>query len=442
MEVRPDLEILIVGGGFSGVALGTNLVAKKAGLKIAVARDPKQPRFGMAYETDCPLHLLNVPAKGMSALADQPNDFIDWAASQGITLAPNDFAPRMTYRAYLEHLWSAQLLTGQVAEVADEITSLKPEGDQWVATTSEGLQLTAQTVVLAFGVFPPDPFLAASQVQNDPRYHPDPWHKGNSSEWGAEKRVAIIGTGLTAVDVVLTGESAGWKGHYTMISRSGRLSQIHDLSTPALPPDTIPPPVDSARALLKALREAAKNADIHGSNWRAVVDGMRPKIPIYWQTLSEQEKRRFLSHLRPFWEIHRHRMAPEIAARLESLKNEGRLSIIKGGVRQISADSEGLVLTGPEASYRFDRIYNCTGPTGKLTMWPSPLIRQLIQDGQVALDSGQRGINFEGNGRVCGSAKGLYVLGHPRKGIQWESTAVPELRVQAANLATELAQAV
>ena len=431
-------DLLIVGGGFSGVALGANIVSKRPETRIVVARDPKRPPFGIAYETDCPLHLLNVPAKGMSAFADQLTHFIDWSVSDGTPFQPNDFAPRRTYRRYLEHVWNQQKLKGSVEEVREEVISLCRSEGKWLAEFSSGDKRSFSLVALSFGAFPPDPFKAAEAVESDRRYHSDPWQAVDPLVWTDSSHVGIIGTGLTAVDVVLSGESLGWNGHYTMLSRSGRLSQVHDLSTPPLDPHTIPAPNESVRQLLRELKQASLKSALEGSNWRAVIDGMRPNNWKYWQTLSERDRERFLTHLRSFWEIHRHRMAPEIAERLDELQRQGRLTILKGKVDRISPVTNGIQVSSGEQDLRFDQLYNCTGPTGKVSSWPSKLIQQLIRDQVITLDSGCRGINFESGGWIDSPESGLCVIGHPRKGLLWESTAVPELRVQAANLAQEI----
>jgi len=44
------------------------------------------------------------------------------------------------------------------------------------------------------------------------------------------------------------------------------------------------------------------------------MDGLRPHWDMLWRRLPEHEQRRFLQHVARYWEVHRHRMAPQVAA--------------------------------------------------------------------------------------------------------------------------------
>ena len=443
-------DVLIVGGGFSGIALASSLVKRDPKATVLISRKPDGPTYGIAYETDCPLHLLNVPAKGMSAFPDAPTDFIDWAAHNGIALGPNDFAPRLVYRQYLETILNNAIETGRVAVIDQETIGANRVKDGWECTLRDGSLVRASSVILAFGGFPPAPILELKAVAEHPAYIANPWIDIDVAALRKCSRVGIIGSGLTALDVVLSLESKGFRGHYTLLSRRGLMPHVHDLSTPALPPEEIPIPEQNIRKLVRNVRHAIDRTETLGTNWRAVSDGMRPKVAQYWLVLSDSQRERFLRHIRPFWEVHRHRVAPQIAHRIAEIQKNDRLSIAAGRLLLVSACEDGILVpfarnqSSQVESFEFDLLVNCTGPSCKVTSWPSPLLASLISDGRAATDPLERGISSDQNGTVVDPSghvvQGLFVLGHPRRGQLWESTAVPELRVQASTLAEHLAQ--
>ena len=437
------VDVLIVGGGFSGIALASQLVRTEKDLHVVIARSPNGPKFGVAYDTDCVQHLLNVPAKGMSAFPEIPNHFIEWAHEQGNPLEPNSFASRRFYRSYLEALLKETLATGQARLIEKEVTDICKSTDGWQVEFTDGSFFSSSQVVIAFGGFPPSSIPETKAIANHPSFVANPWRSIDPCRLAYARKIAIIGTGLTAIDVILSCESAGFDGSYTLFSRRGRMPAVHDLSTKPLPQDAVPQPSDSIRELLKSLRKAAKESAKYDTNWRAVVDGMRPRMAVYWQTLSPESKRRFLSHLRPFWEVHRHRLAPEIHAKVQALIQASRLTVRSGKLSAIVPHGDSLVVThagslgDTSLDLSVDMLFNCTGPTSNIRSWPSLLIQRLISASIVETDPFDRGINCNADGKV---QPGLYVLGHLRRGMLWESTAVPELRVQAANLSKVLIQ--
>ena len=77
--------------------------------------------------------------------------------------------------------------------------------------------------------------------------------------------------------------------------------------------------------------------------WRAAIDALRPHSQPLWQGLPPEEQQRFLRHARPWWDVHRHRIAPEVAAALArawSPKGGSRSS--PGGSSRSQDDGDGL----------------------------------------------------------------------------------------------------
>jgi uncharacterized NAD(P)/FAD-binding protein YdhS len=265
--------------------------------------------------------------------------------------------------------------------------------------------------------------------------------------------VLLIGTGLTAIDVILALRAQGHAGIIHAISRRGLLPQAHAACTPwKLSEDLFSTfdfrlstfdsrsPVDSPLALLKWLRQEIQRAEKAGNNWRAVIDALRPHTARIWHGWPEAEKRRFLRHARAYWEVHRHRAAPQIASAIDQLRQTGLLQIHRGRIIEMS-ESRSSVRVRWRGQHRAEwelevsRVINCTGPDCDFARIDQPLIAQLRDAGLIVPDRLRLGIETDENGRVLDKAgavvEGLLAVGPLRKARLWESTAMPEIRVQA-----------
>jgi uncharacterized NAD(P)/FAD-binding protein YdhS len=158
-----------------------------------------------------------------------------------------------------------------------------------------------------------------------------------------------------------------------------------------------------------------------------------------WQGLSETEKKRFLRHLRPWWDVHRHRIAPPVAARIDALIAAGRLEIVPGRIR---SEDGGAVVTDRRGGGTVERqvagVVNCTGPEGRITRVHDPLIRQLLASGRARPDALGIGLEVDEQSRVSGDTR-LYALGPLTRGTFWEIVAVPDIRGQARRVAEAIA---
>ena len=304
-------------------------------------------------------------------------------------------------------------------------------------------------VVLCIGNLPPTlPCEAVGQLDR-PRYIADPWHEPELADIPAEAPVAIIGTGLTAVDVVLSLLDQGHRGpdHGTVPSRSDpaaprgdpSLSRLHGERTGAGKP---------ARRLFARLRTEIRKAEADGFDWRSVIDAFRPHTERCWRALPEAERRRFLRHVRPYWDIHRHRMAPQAAERLWDAFRRGQLVRRKGRLMAIAEDGADLVLRyrsrdGRMHHLRAAHVINSSGPQFDVSRLDHPLVTSALQQGLARPDPLGLGLEVTSDFRSSGAdgtpSPGLLALGPIALGGCWESTAVPELRVQCARAGSMLA---
>jgi uncharacterized NAD(P)/FAD-binding protein YdhS len=372
----------------------------------------------------------------MSALPDLPGHFADWAAA-----APASFLPRRVYGEYLEAVLAeaAARSAAPLHRVTGEAVAVTG-GDVLLA---DGRVVSGAAVVLALGVGRPAPLRLDGREPEGDRYVGDPWRPGALDGVGTDGPVLCVGSGLTAVDVVLTLADRGIAGPVTLLSRRGLLPAAHAVPRSPASTHTTPPIASTARGLLRAVRRDLDETAAAGGDWRSVVDGLRPHTVRLWQGLSAEERCRLLRHAGRHWDAARHRMAPEVAATIDGLRRTGALHITRGRVVAVCDEGTGLrVFTrhaGRVVHHRAGHVVNCTGPSADVTAAGHGLIDRLLATGQARTDPLRLGLDVDDDGRVRDRAglasRQLYAVGPLRRGHLWESTAVPEIRGQAAALA-------
>lgn len=414
--------IAIAGGGASGVIAAAHLLHESPHARVLLF-EPGMPGLGVAYATTCPLHVLNVPAAAMSAVAGDPMHFVQWLRTHVPgTYDASSFVPRSVYGQYLHDIYRD--LTGSygdrfahITQPLNSVTTL-PQGAVLILATGAGRQAE----------WPGAPA--------DPRFYSNAWLSGALVPGAKDERVLVLGTGLSAVDAVLGLRHNGHRGPVHLVSRRGLLPHEHRLL------DTPPCAVEGSgnlRTLLTTLRNES------GTNWRAAVDGLRPHSNALWHALSLADQRRFLRHLLPYWNVHRHRMAPEAAAHLAQLFAAGVATTIAGrvvGFETTAREIRVRILRRGAQTPRtmsYDRIINCSGSTQGGLDPRSALLRSLAAQGRLRTNELGTGIDVAPDGAVIARdgrpSRSLYAIGPLRFGSAFETTAIPEIRTQAAELA-------
>lgn len=393
------LKVLVVGGGAAGALVALQL--RRQGLSEVTVADPApQLGFGVAYSTTDPNHLLNVPAGKMSAYPDLPDHFLEHVGDG----QAGAFVPRGAYGRYL----AGELeKVGGVKHLRSLITSIDQTQDY-------------DHVVLALGNAPPR--LPAPLVGIAEHVIASPWGPTALDDVEPTDDVLIVGTGLTFADVVVTLANRGHTGRIVGLSKLGLLPAAHAPSQPV----TLPPLPGSE--IPAWVTHHARSA---GENWRGFVDALRPHTVALWQKMSWVERGRFMRRLAGFWDVHRHRMPPQQAQRLAQL--QGQLSIRKGWLPAVSA-GQRLTVHFPAGDQEFDRIINCTGPDSDWRRLKVPVVESCVAAGIAEYDPLGMGLMVDYDGRVGDSGR-LWAIGTLCRGCRWETTAIPELRVQAQRLA-------
>lgn len=455
MTTPPAPHITIIGDGFSGAMIAYHIarLARRT-VSVDLAGDAPITGRGVAYGTTDAAHLLNVAAGRMSALPDVEDDFLQWLRRESPRLESGAFVPRMLFGRYVAERLDAAIRESTHARVRKVPARAVAVRDRRVQLADGSLLPASDAIVLALGNAAPEvppgvePALAASPV-----YIASPWDR-SLDRVGPRDPVVVIGTGLTMYDVVLSLRARGHSGRITALSRRGLLPQTH--RTPSLPPGKHEHWPELAEwdgkvlALSRLVRARVRQAQARGVDWREVINSLRPITQQVWGRLDVRERRAFLRHLRPFWETHRHRAPDEVFRAVEPLLHDGTLRIVAGRILHARLAPGGAeVVVAPRDPSNPTRlaipaafVVNCTGPRTDPRRIPDPLVRDLIARGLIAPDPLGLGIETAPNGAVLGASgepvPGLFTLGPWRRPALWETTAVPEIRGQARDLAQSL----
>jgi len=449
-------QVAIIGGGAAAATVLSELLDRRTPqpLHLDWYTGGDASGRGVAYGTTSERHLLNVRAASMSMFAGKPRGFLDFMQRDDPAVAGTDFLPRRRYGDYLEAELARALRQGKanghdVNIIPFRVDALVPEHDGVTVIHGE-TSLRADAAVLALGALPPQPLPgvdAAALVSG--RYVVDPWQMlATIDERPAPRKVALIGLGLTAVDMLLE-LSARWpQAGFTAISRHGLLPEAH-LRAAAAPGDDGSELVGEMhdtpdiRRWMHLLREAIAQNGNH--EWRTVIDSLRPHLPGLWAELPLEQRARFIRHARWAWERARHRMPPQVGETIASLEHDGRLQRQRGRVQTVDMAGDGLRLqlsqAGKTQSLDADLVIQTVGLDTDVRRTDHRLVSQLLTNAHIEADPLGLGVQADADGRLKHGDTywpQLFAIGSLLRGTLWESTAMPEIRQQARNLADQL----
>jgi uncharacterized NAD(P)/FAD-binding protein YdhS len=451
-----EYDIVILGGGFSGTMLAVHLLRQSHSLSIAVMEPRHLPGRGLAYSSPYKFHLLNVPAGEMSALPDDPDDFLRWARVHiDAGMKERSFPTRSSYGAYVGDLLEktrSERRHERFEWLRNKAWSLRRRRGGLAIQTDHGPDTLARVVVLATGNFPPaNPRIDGLETPSA-AYFPFPWSPDAVENLRPTDSVLLLGSGLTSLDLIMALKSKGFRGTIHVLSRKGLFPSARRQLKPVEPwpvfwnersPRTV-------RGLLKLIRSQVRVAADKGIDWRAVIDSLRPVAQDIWRSLPIREKKRFLRHVREYWDVHRHRAAPEISDVLADMQSDGHVRLHTGILNRYSQHSEHAEIlywdrkTQAEKTLRVTRVINCTGSESDCRRIDDSLIVSLFVQGLARPDPLLLGLDVEKHGGLIDhkgfALRSLYAIGPLRKGILWETTTVSEIRQQAVELARHLVQ--
>lgn len=462
VQAKAILTVAIVGGGLTGAAVALHLRQSWQGDEQALNVIVFEPRAalgrGLAYDTAEGAHRTNVPIGKMSIDPGDDVAFEKWFFETGEHLAdPEALGPDGRYYARREAFGryvSAQIVpylsSGYIRHVAQKVEHVAFERGHYVLETSDGGQKRSDILVIATSHPPPSPPAQLGLLAGDGRLVADPTQPGALSGIGPDDRVLIVGSGLTAADVVATLDQHGYRGAITIFSRRGLVSRGHAIGSVEPRGDFVSKPADTVRALVLRVRAEIRDAAEDGIEWQAVFDALRAQGGRIWRNLPLVERQRLVRHIRPFWDVHRFRIAPQVKAVSDRLVREGRLRCLAASLAHVDYAGPhspiGVSLRhrrgGPIEEGEFDAVVVTTGPAHKSIIAQQPYLQSLNGLGLVCLDDTALGLACASNARALdlwgASVPGLYIAGPLARGTFGELMGLPQVNEQAVLVANEI----
>lgn len=433
-------DVAIIGYGFSGGMVLAQLVRRAVTpLSIIIIDDSPHAKRGTAYATAHNEHVLNVRASNMGAFDDDAGGFFAWLSSaQGkaaakardITreFAATDFAPRALYGDYLSivHYQAGEEAAKKriaITHSKQHVSALTHDDTGNAITLGDGSTIHAKKLVLATGNMFATPA--------DARLDRMPWFA--SFKGIASPRVALVGSGLTAMDSVLSLLEQHYEGDICCISRSGHMPHAH-VAPAALPQLDVQALMHGRLSKrMQLLRSMVQHAAQQTISWHYVLDALRPHTTSLWQSLSIADQQRFMQRLFTLWNVHRHRIDPALHARIRAAANVTHLR-----AAFVSADDAGITVARDGGAQHIDAspVFDCRGPSYRSL---PAFVADAVKHGIVTphLISGLQ--TMDGKYRVSSLHHApIYAMGALLLGERFETNAVPELRVQAREIAETL----
>lgn len=451
--------VTIIGGGFCGMMTEVHLCKRsQLPLKIIIINDDYPFGKGVAYSAHTSKYLLNVRAINMSAFPDEKEHFLNWVCRQdeykaiGKTIMTNVYIPRKKYGEYLTSVWSETMQqkneSAEVELISDTATDITKGPDGYTIKLMHGNAFITDFVVLATGNNKPGNIgITDEAILNSTNYFANPWSHASVGNIQAEKNILVAGNGLTMIDTVLGLLENNFYGTIYTVSPGGFSLLPHKYNL--LVYESILkelPETYTLHNLLSLVNKHAKSLTGVGIGVHLVVDALRPYTQQIWQSLSLKEKKTFLKKLSYPWNALRHRVPLHIYEHIQHLRMNKKLITFSGKLVSATTNDEGISVVifdkknNKEETIAVDRIINCTGPEANITKSSNALLRRLAEKRMIVPDELQLGIDADPSTAAVINANGeksnnIFTVGSNLKGVLWESIAVPELRVQAQNLA-------
>ena len=457
-------RIAIVGGGFTGATLAVHLGRVSA---QPLAIDIFEPRetlgAGLAYGSCGIEHRINVPSDRMVVFAEDPLHFTRWlkrsgaaaADPDGLTPSGEHYPRRQAFAAYMADLMrqtaednpSASLIRHRRAAVVD----LREDRRGVDVVADDGAEAVDHAVVCISHAAPAFRWPVSAAAADLPHLLRDPWQPELLTAIPKQAAVFIVGTGLTMADVVVSLRGQSHRGTIHAVSRRALTPRPHAAFDDTFAFFGSHARPATALALLRHVRQRTKEAERLGLTWHAVVDALRRELATYWRTLPLAERQRILRHLRSPWDVHRFRMAPQVANLMDRGRREGWLHFSAGRVDGIERIKSRFVLRwtprgGEPLAEEADAIVNCTGPDSDIRRSPRAVVRNLLDRGSIRADGLRIGFDVNAEGRLLdrggrASAR-LWAAGPLARAVVGEATGVPEASQQARVVASALAAAI
>ena len=467
--VKPKLSmqnIGIIGAGFSGTMTAIQLIVhQKEELTIHLIDNKQNFNKGVAYNPYSDKHLLNVVAAKMSAFSNEPDHFLNWVMQQPDfinkerSFVAQTFLPRSIYGKYMTELFDhyKQVAQQKGIQLTMHYTLVKdlntnPEGIELNLTNGSTLNLN-QCVIATGNQLPRNPRLQDTEIYKSPHYFQNPWMADSVKNIQNTRPILIIGNGLTMVDTVLSLLEEGYNGKIYTLSPNGFNILPHRHN--GLKYNALTDELQEKMTLTDLFTLTKKHIQAvrtYGVSAEPVIDSLRPYSQKIWRSFTESEKRVFMNRIRHLWGVARHRIPLNSYDKLQQMRINSKLHVISGEIRameEIEGHIEVAFINKRKNTIEcigVSRVINCTGPESNIQLLQNSFLTSCLRKGIITQDSLKLGINacpetFHIYNAESKLQESLFTMGSTLRGILWESTAVGELREQAALLAKQLISA-
>lgn len=484
-------EIAIVGGGGGAVCL-LDALSQIPGPPAAVTVFEPSDRLwrGRPYQRDADCIVVNLPSRAMSVRGGDPRHFDRWLTDRRWQpgdprdLGPYDvaaFPPRALFGEYLETV--ARHATARLDEcgwrvrlVRERVVHAAPGAGGAVLTTEPGTRHRADRVVLCTGAGGPHDGFGLRGPEAG--FVPDPYPVSETlAGIDPQDTVAVLGTGLTAVDVVLALRAGGHRGPVYMLSRHGVLPAVrqqpvahtlrhftpdrfHALSgggevgfdevVRVLREELTSAGQDFAEletefALLREdpVRRLRRQLDlVHGQNLGLrILQHTLPVAVDVWPLMPYRDRTELLRrHYRALHSLCCP-MPPSTAARLLTMSEAGRLRVT-GGLSDVRRTRQGFAVAADGRLIHADTVVNAVSVApDRVPPAAAPLVRSLIKaSAATAHPHGGLRVRRENSRLVAdgGSQECFYALGDMTFGSLFITAAIPVVVKLAREIAGEL----
>ncbi|TCR83646.1 FAD/NAD(P)-binding protein [Rhizobium sp. BK376] len=453
--------VVIIGGGVSGAGVAYYLA--QSGLvapgHLIVFEPRRKLGAGLAYDTPDPAHRINVPSIKMSLLPDDPEHFQRWVDASDAIAGDEDarsflghlFPRRAVFGDYVNAMVQPLIDSGAITHLARKVSDVRRRNNRWLVSDEEGRRVEADILVLATSHPSPTPPASLTRaLGHHPRFVADPTRPDALDVIGAGDRVLVVGNGLTSADVIASLDLRGHRGAITAISRRGLRSRGH-ARTPQDPyGDFTTAPARTALELLKKVRHTIREAEAGGASWHGVIDQVRGQGHVLWRALPVSERRRIVRHLRPYWDVHRFRIAPQVEEVGDRAIAAGRLEILAASIESVRVDGEKIdcVLRVSRSQNRIERLFDAvvvtTGPGHRAIFESQGWIARLAEAGYLALEPTGLGLDCTMTSQALGPtgeiAPSFYISGPLARGTFGELMGLPQVAEHAVFVAGQVAK--
>ncbi|MBN6040834.1 FAD/NAD(P)-binding protein [Amycolatopsis sp. 195334CR] len=445
-------------------------VAPRAQEHEVTVFDPTM-RFGpgRAYLPGSEKALLNLPARMMSVRPGDPGHFVDWLAERGRgPVTGGEFLSRSIYARYLEDVVAAAVSTGRhsnvrVRLVGDRASAISRATDAFAVHTAADEHHCFDAIFLCPGTTEP---VDTYGLTGRPGFVVDPYPlRETVSRIGSGQTVAVLGTGLTAIDFVLELAGSGHQGQILAVSRSGYLPSVR---YPGPGPNLLATSDDTVLTLAKergylslldiyrVLRAEFRERNVPmsdlwhelrshedpaarflrhvdeargGSPWHLVLIAVaRYLVDKAWHLFDDATKAALIHQWHGVCARLCAPMPQESAVELARLLRAGQLQLV-GGVEMVTANEHGFLIDTTSSWHVADCVVNSVRP--RVPVVPRrarQLIGSMVRDG-LAVPHPFGGIRIDTDTGLVqdatGSAvPGLYALGELTVGERYVETTI------------------